>query len=64
MLQVDAAETVRGNDEFPSPQVAQRGAHMEKINGDDSVGLDGQELSPGRVGSAGCWVDAGALEGR
>jgi hypothetical protein len=40
---------------------AQRGVDGEEIGGDDPVGLGGQELSPGRAGSARCWVDAGGV---
>jgi hypothetical protein len=42
--------------------VAQGGVDVEEINGDEGVGLEGQELSPGWAAAAGCWVDAGPLE--
>src|SRR4051812_28196267 len=35
---------------------------MGEVDGEDAVGLRGQELLPGRFCAAGRWVDAGSLE--
>jgi hypothetical protein len=40
----------------------EHGVDVGEIHGEDRVGLRGQELSPGRAGSSGRRIQAGALE--
>jgi hypothetical protein len=42
--------------------LAEHGVYVEEVCRDDALGLGGEELAPGRAGSAGRRVDAGRVQ--
>lgn len=59
--QVEAAGTVRDDDQgVEAPQ--EHGVHVSEVDGEDAVGLGGQELLPGGARAAGRGVDPGGVQ--
>ena len=59
--QADAAGAVFDDDQGVDPP-QEHGVRMDEAGRDDAAGLSGQELLPGRAGTAWCWVDPGSMQ--
>jgi hypothetical protein len=59
--QVNPARAVLDNDQrVYAPQ--EHGVHVDKIDGEHTAGLGGEELLPRRAGAAGCGADPGVMQ--